>query len=118
ALATGARIAAVAHGEPNHRYERDLVQAVAKKSGGGYVLSGAKAVVFGAGAADTLLVSARGEAGDGLSVFAVPRTAEGVRVREYRLIDQRMAGDVTLEGVKLTADALLGPEGGARGALT
>jgi hypothetical protein len=118
-LATGDRIAAVAHGEPGTRYDRNRVQAVARKAANGYALSGVKAVVLGAVAADTLLVSARAEGGaaDGLSVFAVPSASDGVRIRGYRTIDGRGAGDVTLEDVRLPTDALVGGEGSARAAL-
>jgi alkylation response protein AidB-like acyl-CoA dehydrogenase len=117
-MATGEHIAAVAHGEPGVRYDADRVQAIARKAASGWTIAGAKAVVIGAGAADTLLVTAHVQGGgDGLSVFAVPRTAEGVRLREYPTIDGRSAGDLTLEGVKVPADGLVGGEGAAKKAL-
>jgi alkylation response protein AidB-like acyl-CoA dehydrogenase len=118
ALASGERIAAVAHAEPGARYDRDRVATTARKTAGGWSLSGAKAVVLGASAADTLLVSARFQSGgDGLSVFEIPRSLGGVRTREYLTIDGRGAADVTLEDAAVSGDALLGSEGGARGAL-
>jgi alkylation response protein AidB-like acyl-CoA dehydrogenase len=113
-LATGERIAAVAHAEPGARYDLGRVATAARKSGAGWSLSGAKAVVLGASAADTLLVSARVQGGDGLSVFAVPRSLRGVRAREYLTIDGRGAADLTLEDAAVGADALLGDEGAAR----
>jgi alkylation response protein AidB-like acyl-CoA dehydrogenase len=113
-LATGERIAAVAHAEPGARYDLARVATAARKSGAGWSLSGAKAVVLGASAADTLLVSARVQGSDGLSVFAVPRSLRGVRAREYLTIDGRGAADVTLEDAAVGADALLGGEGAAR----
>jgi alkylation response protein AidB-like acyl-CoA dehydrogenase len=116
-MATGEHIAAVAHGEPGARYDVDRVQATARKVASGWAISGAKAVVIGGGAADTLLVTARTQGGEGLSVFAVPRAAEGVRLREYPTIDGRGAADVTLEDAKVPADALLGAEGAAQRAL-
>jgi alkylation response protein AidB-like acyl-CoA dehydrogenase len=117
-LATGQRIAAVAHAEPGARYDQSRVATTARKAAGGWALSGAKAVVLGAGAADTLLVSARVQgAGEGLTVFAVPRALGGVRVREYLTIDGRGAADVTLEDANVKADALLGAEGAGRAAL-
>jgi alkylation response protein AidB-like acyl-CoA dehydrogenase len=113
-LAIGESIAAVAHTEAGARSDRDRVQTTARKVAAGWSLSGAKAVVLGAVAADTLLVSARVEGGgDALSIFAVPRGLDGVRVREYATIDGRGAADVTLEGVLLGADALVGVEGAA-----
>ena len=93
----GEQIAAVAHSEPGARYDHDRVATTARKTASGWSLSGAKAVVLGAGAASTLLVSARTGAGDGVSVFAVPRTLGGVRTREYATMDGRGAADVTLE---------------------
>jgi alkylation response protein AidB-like acyl-CoA dehydrogenase len=117
-LATGARIAAVAHGEPGARYDQGRIATTARKSAGGWSISGAKAAVHGGTAADTLLVSAKVHgSGDGLSVFAVPRALRGVRVREYRMIDGRSAADVTLEDATVGADALLGTEGAAKAAL-
>jgi alkylation response protein AidB-like acyl-CoA dehydrogenase len=94
------------------------VATAARKVAGGWSISGAKATVHGAGAADTLLVSARVPGpGDGLSVFAIPRTLRGVRAREYLMIDGRGAADVTLEDATVGADGLLGDEGAARPAL-
>jgi alkylation response protein AidB-like acyl-CoA dehydrogenase len=117
-LATGARIAAVAHGEPGARYDQGRVATTARKSAGVWSISGAKATVHGGSAADTLLVSARIQGGgDGLSVFAVPRSLRGVRAREYLTIDGRGAADVTFEDATVGADALLGGEGTARAAL-
>ena len=92
-LATGEQIAVLAHAEPGARYDQERVATTARKAGGGWSLSGAKAVVLGAGAATTLLVSARTGAGEGVSVFAIPRTLGGVRVREYPTMDGRGAGD-------------------------
>jgi alkylation response protein AidB-like acyl-CoA dehydrogenase len=115
-LAIGERIAVVAHAEPGARYDLDRVHTTAFRSSSGWTLSGAKALVLGVGAADTLLVSARADVGGtGPSIFAVPRAAAGVSVREYPTIDGRGAGDVTLEGVRLDPDALLGVEGAALG---
>ena len=118
-LATGEQLAVVAHAEPAARYDRDRVRATAKKTASGFALTGAKSVVVGGSIADTLLVSARidGGRGEGLSVFAVPRGADGVRVHDYRTIDGRAAADVTLEGARVERSALVGEEGAAGGPL-
>ena len=116
-LAAGEQIAAVAYAEPGARYDHDRVATTARKTGSGWSLSGAKAVVLGAGAASTLLVSARTGASDGVSVFAVPRTLGGIRIREYATMDGRGAGDVTFENATVGAEALLGGEGAGRAAL-
>jgi alkylation response protein AidB-like acyl-CoA dehydrogenase len=113
-LATGARIAAVAHAEPGNRYDLDRFRAIARRTADGWALTGSKALVLGAPAADTLLVSARTIGEGPPSVFAVPSRSPGVRLREYPTIDGRGAADVTLEDARVSNDALLGEEAAAR----
>ena len=50
---------AFAHGERQARYDLTDVVTTAKRSGGGWVLDGAKTVVSHGEAADKLIVSAR-----------------------------------------------------------
>ena len=116
-MATGDAIAVLAHYEPDSRYETQWVRTRAHKSGDGYRLDGHKAVVLHAGAADTLLISARtsGEAQDakGVSVFRVPRDAKGLSLDQYPTIDGQRAADVYLKGVQVPESSRLGAEGGA-----
>ena len=102
---------AFAHTEKGARYNSARVQAKAVRSGGGWELSGEKCVVLGAPLAETLVVSARTD--KGVSLFLVDRNAAGVTLKTYRTIDETLAGDVAMKGVKVGADALLGAEGGA-----
>ena len=132
ALAAGERIVAPALTESGARYDLRQVATAATRSGDGWALRGHKAVVLHAPAADLLLVSARTGAapagtttapdhdGDepGISLFAVPRGAAGVRLSPYRTLDGQVAADVTLDGVQLPADALLGAEGSAFAAIS
>jgi len=116
-VASGEKLLAFAHYEPNARYDLSAVTTTAKKGKDGYVLNGAKAVVLAGGAADQLIVSARtsGKAHDanGLSLFIVDRNAKGVAVRAYPTHDGQQAADVTLKDVAVGADALVGKEGAA-----
>jgi alkylation response protein AidB-like acyl-CoA dehydrogenase len=116
-LIDGSRIAAFAHGEPESRYEMARVATRAERSGDGWRLDGAKAVVQHAEAADVLVVSARTagavDAADGIDLFLVPAGTPGVALRGYPLVDGGRAADVTLRGVTLPADALLGAQGEA-----
>jgi alkylation response protein AidB-like acyl-CoA dehydrogenase len=116
-MAAGEAIAVLAHYEPDSRFETQWVNTRAQKSGDGYLLDGHKAVVLHAGAADTLLVSARtsGEAQDakGVSLFRVPRDAKGLTLVSYPTIDGQRAADVYLKSVQVPAGTRLGPEGGA-----
>ena len=114
-LIDGTTVAALAHDEPGAHYELARVSTRAVRQGDGWVLSGAKAVVLQAEHAQLLLVSARTSGTDdskeGISLFLVPGEAAGLTVRGYGRIDGGRAAEVTLDGVSLGADALLGVEG-------
>jgi len=105
---------AMAYAEPQARYCWRDVATFAKRDGDGFVLSGHKAVVVGAPAADVAIVSAR-LAGDrrsaeGIGLFAIDLKAPSVERRDYRLIDGRPASELYLEGVRAPAESLLVPE--------
>jgi alkylation response protein AidB-like acyl-CoA dehydrogenase len=117
AMGTGERIAVLAHFESDARFESQWVTTRARRIGDTYRLDGHKGVVMHAGAADTLLVSARtaGEAGDalGVSLFLVPRAAPGLVLDAYPTVDGQRAADVYLQGVELPVGSRLGAEGNA-----
>ncbi len=112
AMASGERVAAVAHFEPGSRFDPRWVAARARPAGTGYRLDGHKAVVLHAGLADTLLVSARtaGEASDpeGVTLFLVARDTPGLRLDEYLNVDGQPAADVYLKDVELPPGSRLG----------
>jgi hypothetical protein len=114
-MATGEKIAVLAHFESGARFETQRVSTRALRTAQGYRLDGHKAVVMHAGAAHTLLVSARtsGEPGDaqGVSLFLVPRAAPGLALDAYPTIDGRRAADAYLQGLEVPAGSRLGSEG-------
>ena len=116
-MATGDAIAVLAHYAPGSRFETQWVKTRAQKSGENYLLDGHKAVVLHAGAADTLLISARtsGEPSDakGISLFRVPKDARGLSLDQYPTIDGQRAADIYLNGVQVQESSRLGVEGGA-----
>jgi pimeloyl-CoA dehydrogenase small subunit len=111
----GSTQAALAYAEPQGRFNLSDLTTRAVKQGDGYVIDGYKAVVLNGPAADILVVSARtsGEQRDeqGVSVFVIDANADGVSRRDYPTVDGLRASEVTLEGVQVGADALLGDEG-------
>ena len=109
AVAGGEVLLALAHYEPGGRYELDRVATTAKRTSGGHVLNGSKAVVLGGAAADKLIVSARG--GEGLCLFIVDGNASGVTRRGYPTRDGHRAADITLRDARAE---LLGEEGRAQ----
>jgi alkylation response protein AidB-like acyl-CoA dehydrogenase len=111
----GKKRLAFAHTEKGARYNNSRVQAKATRAGDGWELAGEKHVVLGAPLAETLVVSARTD--KGVSLFLVNRNAAGVTLKGYRTVDETLAADVTLKGVKVGSDALLGAEGAAVAAI-
>ncbi len=114
-IVNGVTVAAFAHDEADTHYERTRVATQAERSGDGWVLQGAKAVVPQGEQADLFLVSARtsGNVDDeaGISLFLVPAKTAGLTVRGCPAIDGGRVAELTLDGVTLGADALLGAEG-------
>lgn len=118
-IINGAVVAAFAHDEADTHYERTRVATKAERSNngndGGWVLHGAKAVVPQGEQADLFLISARtsGNVDDeaGISLFLVPAKTAGLTVRGCPAIDGGRVAELSFDGVKLGADALLGAEG-------
>ncbi len=112
---------ALAHGEPNSRYDLTRVATTATAKGDDIVLNGRKAVVVNAEAADMLVVSAREGGGefdaDGISLFLVPKDAKGLTMQGYALLAGGRAAEVTLDEVTVPASARLGAAGKASDAI-
>ncbi len=81
--------------------------AVAEATGDGWTLTGVKACVPSGTFADALVVSARIEPG-GVAVFLVPAGAAGLTVEQQTANNGQPEGLVTLAGVQVGSDALLG----------
>ena len=116
-IADGGLILALAHAERQSRYDLADVATTAKRDGAGYVLDGAKGLVLHGDGADKLVVSAR-VAGkprdrDGIALFLIDAKASGVSVRGYPTIDGLRAAEVTLSGVKVGAEGVIGEPGKA-----
>jgi alkylation response protein AidB-like acyl-CoA dehydrogenase len=97
---------ALATSETGSRYDVRRVETRATQQGAGWRLDGEKRWVQNGHAADTVLVSARTEAGVGL--FALARGAAGMTTRAVRTIDGRHAGLLTFtsaEAELVSADA-------------
>jgi len=117
-IAEGEMTLAFAHGERQARYDLNDVLTTAKAdTRGGWVLDGAKSVVVHGDSADRLIVSARisGERDDpdGISLFVVDPNANGVARRSYPMRDGTRAAEISLSGVEIGADGVLGEPGKA-----
>jgi alkylation response protein AidB-like acyl-CoA dehydrogenase len=116
AIASGGVLATVALLEPSGRWDADGIQATATSDGSGHRLDGTKLFVPDAHLAELLIVAARepGTSGaEGVSLYCVERGAKGLRTTPLKSMDQtRRIAEVTLEGVVVPEDALLGERGG------
>ena len=111
----GKWLLALAHVEPQSRYDLHDVAASARREPSGYVLNGRKAVVLHGASADTLVVSARTAEAQrdraGITLFLVDGKTRGVNVSGYRTIDGLRGADIELDGVHVGDDAVLDVEG-------
>ena len=112
---------ALAYGERQSRYALTDCLTRAERTAGGYRLDGEKVWVLNGHAADWIVVSARTGGSqldrDGLSLFLVPADAPGIAKTPVRGMDGQVTAFLRLDGVEVSADALLGEEGGAAPAL-
>lgn len=117
AIAGGEAILAFAHGEEQARYDLFDVETRVRQDGEGYVIDGVKSVVLAGAEADHIIVSARSGGDsrdtDGIGLFIVDAGAPGLTTRGYALQDGRRAAELTFEGVRVGAEAVLGDPGGA-----
>lgn len=115
-LARGDAIAAIALAEPEAGSDLEGLRTEAARQGDAWVLSGTKAWVTNGATANVVIVLARtGAAGaGGISAFVVPSDSPGyrpgARVDQMGLRTAPMV-PVTLDGVRLPAEQLLGKEG-------
>ena len=111
-LIGGETIAAVGYADPESRFDLATVTTTAKREGNGFVLSGKKLAVLAGHAADILIVSARtsGEmnARDGITLFVLDAKTAGLERVNYATVDGLRAANITLNGVKVGADQVIG----------
>ncbi|MBR26660.1 MAG: hypothetical protein CML46_06930 [Rhodobacteraceae bacterium] len=108
-VAEGEKILGFLHYEPGSGFARDHVETIARPTADGYALTGDKAFSAGAHAADLLVVSARIGGPDGpVGLFLVPGDAGGLHRVPAPALDGRRGAAATLDGVAVSADALLG----------
>ena len=110
-IAAGKLLAALAVDEgAKHRPAQTAMQAV--RSGNGFRLNGAKALVVDGHTADLLIVAARtaGSPGerDGMTLFIVDPKAKGLAIERTIMVDAHNAARITFDNVEVDADHVLG----------
>ncbi len=110
-VCSGDRILAMAFQEQG-RFNPYAISTRARRDGDGFRIDGQKQFVLDAHVADQLILVTRtnGEPGDrdGLTLLIVDAGADGLTVRRNHLIDGRNAADLTLDGVRVAGERVLG----------
>jgi alkylation response protein AidB-like acyl-CoA dehydrogenase len=100
---------ALAYSEAQSRHDVSSVETTATPEGIGYKLSGEKVWVLNGHHADHLIVSAK--APGGVTLFVVPRDADGVNVTIAKTIDGQKAAFIRFDDVAVDEGSRLGEEG-------
>jgi alkylation response protein AidB-like acyl-CoA dehydrogenase len=116
-IAEGDTRATLAFNEASGRWDASGIEALARRDGSDFVLSGSKRFVLDGHCADLLVVAARseGSAGEeGVSLFVVPADTAGIERSALPTMDQtRRLAQIELRDVRVPASALMGEEGAA-----
>lgn len=110
-IAKGDLIASLAVDEgAKHRPSKVAMKAV--RSGNGFKLKGAKALVVDGHVSDLLIVAARtaGVSGDreGLTLFLVNPKSKGIEIERTAMVDAHNAARIAFDDAEVTADGVLG----------
>jgi acyl-CoA dehydrogenase len=115
-LASGEVVASFALTEPDAGSDPSRLVTTAQRSADSWVIDGLKRYITNAPAADVFMVFARTDPdappGKGIGVFIVPARTAGVAVaaRDHKMGQAgAWTADVALTGVRVPADALVGP---------
>ena len=92
--------------EPEYGWEADDVQLPATRDGDGWVLNGTKHAVPYAEGADYFLVAAR--TGGGITLFAVPGNAAGIRIRGLQGWDEETVSEIVFDNVRVDVGSVIG----------
>ena len=114
-IISGDRRYVFAYAEPQSRFDLFDVKCSATRDGDNYIINGFKSVVFGAGMATHLIISARTE-GDqrsksGITLFLVDIKSDGITLQNYPTIDEYRASEVVIENLTVSKENILGELG-------
>ncbi|MGQ0506279.1 MAG: acyl-CoA dehydrogenase family protein [Myxococcaceae bacterium] len=111
-LADGSALFAFALTEPEAGSDVASLTTQATRTADGYELSGHKRFISNAGVATHYTVFARTEEGTkGISAFAVPADAKGLKIRPMTLMGEHPIGELDFEAVRVPESARIGAEG-------
>jgi isovaleryl-CoA dehydrogenase len=106
------KVAAIAMSEPESGSDVGSLKTFAARADGGFVLNGQKTWISEAHVADTVLVVARTTRGEnkheGLTMFSVPVTSEGMEIRPIPTMGGRIVNDIFFSDCFVPEDRVVG----------
>jgi acyl-CoA dehydrogenase len=113
-IAGGEVMTGFAMTEPDAGSDVAGIATTARRDGQDYVLDGAKTLISNAGIADLYIVFAstdRTKGSKGISAFLMPADAKGLRFTPQVLSAPHPLGELSFDGCRVSADAMLGTQG-------
>lgn len=102
----------LAYAEEQSRFDIEDVATAAREEDGGFVINGKKSMVLNAESADKIIVVTRTSGSqvdeNGISLFIVDASSEGVEKQNFPTVDGLRASEITFEDVKVSSEALVG----------
>jgi len=107
--------ASLAFVEPQGRYDLANIATTASADGSDWILSGRKGYVLNGRNANLLLVPARTSGtqsdSDGITLFAVDATADGISTHDYPTVDGHQAAEIVFDDIRVDSKAVIGEIG-------
>jgi alkylation response protein AidB-like acyl-CoA dehydrogenase len=102
----------LAYAEEQSRFDIEDVATAAREEDGGFIINGKKSMVLNAESADKIIVVTRTSGSqvdeNGISLFIVDASSEGVERQNFPTVDGLRASEITFEDVKVSSEALVG----------
>lgn len=102
----------LAYAEEQSRFDIEDVATAAREDDGGFIINGKKSMVLNAESADKIIVVTRTSGSqvdeNGISLFIVDASSEGVERQNFPTVDGLRASEITFEDVKVSSEALVG----------
>ena len=102
----------LAYAEEQSRFDIEAVATSAREEDGNFIINGKKSMVLNAESADRIVVVVRTSGSqvdeDGISLFIVDATSEGIQRENFPTVDGLRASEVTFENVKVPSENLIG----------
>ena len=102
----------LAYAEEQSRFDIEDVATAAREEDGGFIINGKKSMVLNAESADKIIVVTRTSGSqvdeNGISLFFVDASSEGVEKQNFPTVDGLRASEITFEDVKVSSEALVG----------